>query len=325
MYMILFWQKLAEADGEYGRYSAHFAGSEVYTYFNVIASGASVSFDSDTYTELDEAVVTYAISTNYWDTSTYDYSMVFISGTTGATLQTNQISSSTGTSNYVFKDTDPSGAVYAAIVATPQLPAGSKGVWLNFDYAEYYKYSTFDGYVNDAETGLPITGANVTITQNDVFYSLDATDATGFYDSSGTNFISGTQLNFNVTAAGHEQYYANIIPASETSIRTNITLNATTITAYTGLGIGGVIRDGASDGTNITTGYGRPVSAATVTATNASDGLTCTTTSNIAGWYMFSNTNGCYLQQDHIYAINASKLRFTDSTIYNVQAHGALA
>jgi hypothetical protein len=313
---------LTEANGKYGLFSAHFDNSSVYAYFSVTGSGAVVTLDAEDYTTYDTMDATYIITPAYWDTSTYTYTMDYISGTTGATLASRAISSSTGTTTYTLQSTDPVGAIYVALIATPN--SGGNGVWMNFDYAEYHKYSTFDGYVLDAETGLPITGANVTFNQNDVAYILDSTPASGYYDTTGTAFASGTQTTVNVTASGYNQTYETFIPASETRIAKNITLVPTTITAYTGLGIGGVDRDGIFDGMNITSGYGRPIPSANAYLWNNTYSQNCTTTTNIAGWYSFSNSNSCNLIEGRLYTIQLQKLRYQNSTLYNVTAHGEL-
>ena len=311
-------QFLTAANGHYGQFSIHFANSSVYTYFSVIGSGASVSLDKSQYTVGDTMTATYVVTPSYWDTSTYDYTMKFISATDGSTLATNVIGSSSGTSTYTLKSTDTSGVVYAALVATPKTPAGSAGIWMNYAYATFMQYSTFIGYVNDAQAGTVIPGAVLTMNQSGSLYTT-TTGATGNYTTSGTSFVTGIPLQINTTATGYFPYNATITPASETTILLNISMNSTS-PSYTGEAVAGVIRDGIFGGQIITNGYGRPIPAATAYIKNTTFGQYCTNVSNVAGWYKFDETNGCMLTSGRLYNVWSSKAGFANSPNYTVVA-----
>ena len=311
-------QFLTAANGHYGQFSIHFANSSVYTYFSVIGNGASVSLDKSQYTVGDTMTATYTITPSYWQTSTYTYTMKFISATDGSTLATNVIQSSTGTSTYTLKATNTPGVVYAALIATPITPAQSAGVWMNYAYATFQQYSTFMGYANNAQNGTVISGAALTMTQSGITYST-TTGATGNYSTAGTQFVSGTPLQINATMAGYFPYNVTITPASVTTILMNISLNSTS-PVYTGEGIAGVIRDGIFSAGVITSGYGRPIQGATIYLVNASAGTSCTNVSTMTGWYQFDETNGCMLTKARPYNVWSQKIKFSNSPNYTVVA-----
>lgn len=311
-------QFFTEANNHYGLFSIHFANSSVYTYFSVIGNGASVSLDTSQYTVGDTMIATYSVTPSYWDTVTYDYTMKFISATDGSTLATNVIGSSSGTSTYTLKSTDTTGVVYAALIATPKTPAGSAGIWMNYAFATFMQYSAFIGYVNDAQAGTPISGAALTMNQSGILYSI-TTNAVGNYSTSGTSFVTGIPLQITTTATGYFPYNATITPVSETTIFLNISMNSTTPT-YTGLGIGGIVRDGIFGGQIITNGYGRPIPAATAYIKNTTFGQYCTNVSNVAGWYKFDETNGCMLTSGRLYNVWSSKAGFSNSPNYTAVA-----
>ena len=103
------------------------------------------------------------------------------------------------------------------------------------------------------------------------------------------------------------------------NIPLNFTLNSTTPT-YTGLGIGGVARDGILTGTTITSGYGRPIGGATCYLRNQTGGESCTNVTNTAAWYLFDEGNGCVLTSARLYDVWCSKLGYSNSPNYTVVA-----
>ena len=146
----------------YGRYYVTIPGSNSYSEeIWYIGSGATISFNQNTYSQQDVATMTYSISGAYWDTSTYSYSIDVISGTTGSTVHSQAITASSGTDTYTFTSTDPQGVYYAVVKATPN--AGGDAIWMNYDYATLSAYLTLTGYVNN-ETAMVLSGANVNIT-----------------------------------------------------------------------------------------------------------------------------------------------------------------
>ncbi len=298
----------------YGRYYVTIPSSGAYSdEIWYIGSGATVAFDKDTYSQGTLATMTYSISGAYWDTSTYAYSLDLISGTSGATVHTQSLSASSGTDTYTFTSTDPQGVYYAVVKATPN--AGGDPIWMNYDYATLNAYVTISGYVNGAETNAVLSGANVSMVQSSIV-SNSITIADGNYTATG--FYTGSQIVITVNASGYYQYSAQFTPMKN-SIALNFTLNSTTPT-YTGLGIGGVDRDGVLSGTTITKGYGRPIGGATDHAKNTTFGDYCTNVSNMAGWYKFDESNGCVLTSGRLYDVWSEKIGYSNSGNYTVVA-----
>ena len=189
---------------------------------------------------------------------------------------------------------------------------------MNYAYATFQQYSTFIGYVNDAQNGTVISGAALSMVQSGISYST-TTGATGNYSTAGTQFVSGVALQINTTKAGYFPYNVTITSASVTTILMNISLNSTS-PVYTGEGIAGVIRDGIFSNGIIIQGYGRPVPGATVYLVNASAGTSCTNVSTMTGWYQFDETNGCMLTKARPYNVWSQKIKFSNSPNYTVVA-----
>jgi protocatechuate 3,4-dioxygenase beta subunit len=201
---------------------------------------------------------------------------------------------------------------YAVLIRT----SGSNGDWMNFDYAELNSYISFEGYVNDQD-GNHLDGANVNISQNTVI-SDTTTIADGNYTAS-PGFYSGTSTLINVTKSGYTQYYASLIPMVAKTVPLNFTLVDSTPTS-TGLGIGGVARDGILTGSVITFGYGRPISDATVYLVNTSNGESYTKTTNNAGYYLCDEGASCFLTTKRPYDVWGEKARYDNSPNYTAVA-----
>lgn len=295
---------LFSANAPYGRYYAHLGNSyseEIW----YLGSGATISFDKDTYSGQDTATMTYSVLGAYWDTSTYSYTIDVVSGTTGATMQSTAISASSGTDTYTFTSTDPLGVYYTIVKATKL--SDSSVIWMNYDYAELSSYVTIQGYVNDAETGLPISGANINITQNSIINNL-TTIADGNY--SATNYLSGAPIAINATAPLHRQYTYTFTPLSAKTIDLNVSLVATT-PSVGGLGIGGVARDIA---------YGRPLPSVSVWVINASNAESYTKTTSMTGWYLCDEGATCFLTTGRLYDVWGEKVGYSNSPNYTVVA-----
>jgi len=304
---------LIASGAPYGRYQIKFADfySDEIAY---IANGASISFNADDYNQQDTATITYLIDGAYWDTSTYTYAMKIYSGNDWTVVSNQPITASSGTFTYQFTSSDQQGEYYAVIIAVPNV--GGDDIWMNYDYAALNAYASFHGYVNDAETTLPISGANVSFSQNATI-SNSITPADGNYTATG--FMSGAILTINVTAAGYFQYHVALTPLISGSKAINISLNSTS-PSFTGLGIGGVARDGSFDGTTITGGYGRPIEGATVTVKNTTNGQVYYTTTNNAGWYLCDEGDSCILTTKRPYDVWGEKIGYANSPNYTAVA-----
>jgi hypothetical protein len=288
------------------------------------STGGTIYFDRDVYSRGETANVTYEMTPDCWDQSTYTYHLLIIDGLTGERVYDATIPSGTsyrtGTFDYTFADDDNIGVYYAAIegvvTATP-----TTAHWFAADYAELSSYMSFYGYVNDGETETPIPGANVTISQyaNSVTYAYDSPD--GSYNSYGYNLRSGLNTVFNITASGYDQYYVSLITASARQKYLNFTLEKTP--TYAGIGIGGVAREGVLGVDNaVTYGYGAPIEGATVYVYNTTENETYTTTTNSAGWYLCDNGALCYLVNARPYIVQGNKSGYNPSPTYPVTVTG---
>ena len=297
------------------------------TYSNPItkqSTGGTIYFDRDTYNRGETANVTYEMTPDYWDQSTYTYHLLLIDGLTGervydATIPTGA-SYRTGFFDYTFADDDNIGVYYTVIegvvTATP-----TTAYWFAFDYAELSSYMSFYGYVNDGETETPIPGANVTISQyaNSVTYAYDSPD--GSYNTYGYNLQSGLNTVFNITASGYDQYYVSLTTASARQKYLNFTLEKTP--TYGGIAIGGVAREGVLGVDNaVTYGYGAPIEGATVYVYNTTMNETYTVETNTAGWYLCDNNALCYLVNARPYIVQGNKTGFNVSPTYPVTVTG---
>lgn len=309
-------QFITEAAENYGLYSVHFQDSGVYSYFTFTASGAVVAFDQEDYTAYDTATITYTVTPTYW-LEGHSYYIKIVSASTGETIDSTQITAASGSTTYTFQEDDTNGGYYAVVVATPT--GTSEDKWLATAFAQLTQYVALQGYVN-TELGTVIGGADVEAIQGSID-TVVTTDATGWYNMTG--FAQSVQLNLSATATGYNSYVANFIPLTPARLNINITLNSTTPT-YAGLGIGGIVRDGIMVDNVITSGYGRPIAGATVMVRNSTYGEWYNITTNIAGWYLCDNDATCYLANNRMYDVNASKTGYAASPIYNVTAAGTL-
>jgi hypothetical protein len=297
---------LIAAGAPYGKYGFRINGTYADEYIWYLGSGATISFDKDTYSGEDTATLTYSILGAYWDTSTYDYSIDVVSGTTGATLNVEAISASSGTSEYTFTTTDPLGVYYGIVKATKR--SDGSVIWMNYDYAELTSYVTTTGYVNDAETGLPISGANVNITQSSIINNL-TTIADGNY--SATYYQSGAPITINATAPLHRQYTFTFTPLIAKTYNINLSLvNLTPVVSP--IGIVGVVRD---------TAYGQPIPAAIVDGVNATAQVT-NTSIPITGFYRL---NSGTLLNESDYDVHGSKAGYSNSSTDSVNINGSVS
>ena len=296
-------------------------------YSNLItkeSAGGTITFDSDTYNRGETATLAYNIESEsaYWDLSTYSYSIAIYDGLTGLKVLDEAMPTHTGTTTYTFQTGDNLGLYYAAIVATANV--GGVQYWFAADVAELSAFLTFYGYVNAAETALPIQGAEVTIGQyatSTIYNGL--TDDTGYYTTLGVALQSGLSTTFNATAEGYSPYLVTAVTAGARQRQLNFTLNSTSPPTYSGIAIGGVAREGMIDNEGVVTnGYGDPISGATVYVYNTTTNETYTTTTNSAGWYLCDNGALCYLVNARPYIVQSNKSGYNPSPTYPVTVTG---
>ena len=290
----------------YGRYSVTIPGTGAYSEeIWYLGSGATISFDKSSYSGQDTATMTYSVLGGYWDTSTYSYTIDVVSGTTGATMHSTAISSSSGTDSYTFTSTDPLGVYYAIVKATKH--SDGSVIWMNYDYAELTSYVTIQGYINDAETGLPINNAHINITQSSIINNL-TTIADGNY--SATYYLSGAPITINATASLHRQYTYTFTPLIAKTIYLNISLINTT-PVVNQLGIGGIAHDSA---------YGQPLPSVLATGTNITNVLT--NTSTLTGYYLLGQWD---LLDKSYYNVSGSKAGYSNSSAGSVYVNSSIS
>jgi len=277
----------------YGYYVTTIAGSGKYSErIPYISYGASVAFGQSSYARGDIAVVTYAVdSGGYWDPVIYSYRLDTLD-VYGNVVDTQTVSTQSGTANVAFTPSDPLGVYYAVLIATPI--AGGSDIWMNFDSAELTGYLVLTGNVYDAESGLFIPVANISISQGSTIYNKD-TAVDGNY-TTNVAFMSGAAISINVTAAGYQQYLYNFTPLEAKTISLDFTLVSLTPTTV-GVSIGGVSRDSV---------YGRPIPSAQIVVANSTYSESHLTTTNAVGWYLIGN-----LANGRCYTVTATKTGYS--------------
>jgi hypothetical protein len=294
-----------------GLYAITIPGSGAYS--NQIwykSNGASVAWSSETYSMQDVgSIITIVAAGDYWDTSTYTYSLGVMDVYGGWHGTNTSITTQTATVTHSWNaDTDSPGVYYAVLTATSR----STGVSyiLGYDYTTLSSYVNFAGYVHNAETQTVISGANVSMTQDGTACNtLSAAD--GNYTCSG--FSTGAIWYVNATASGFRQYTFNATPLAAKGVPLNITMTPLSPVEI-GLAVGGVARD---------TVYGRPISGATITITNATRSESYVTTANSVGYYLLDETKGVFLTNNGWYQVVGSKLGYSNSTTYSLTVVGA--
>jgi hypothetical protein len=161
-----------------------------------------------------------------------------------------------------------------------------------------YVYVT-GGYVMD-ETGAILTGANVTVSQGSTNVSYTST-STGWGNTT-QYWLTGSTVTVSTNKSGYTNDIRSFIPYNAGSIILNLTLFSTT-PSYSGVAIGGVVRDDQ---------YGNPVVGATYHTLLGTD-TTCTT--NIAGVCINNN-----LVANALYNVSGSKTGYGNSSYYEVTA-----
>lgn len=286
---------IIDAGAPYGFYQVKI-GTTVSDTIAYIANGANINFDRDEYAVGDTATTSYLIDGEYWDSSTYDY-YIRIIDVYGTQISETAIASASGSTTYTWADDDTQGVYYAEIIGKPT--AGGDEVLYNYDYATLSASFTVTGYVHDAETTLPISGAFVNASQGDT-----AANTTSGFDGNYTvsGFITGSTFGMNTTATGYQGYWNNFTPLYNHRINLNVTLLSTS-PITTGITLGGVARD---------TTYGRPIPSVSVDIWNITDSQYWTATTNIVGFY-----NKTSVTENNVYNIEGMKTSYSNSTIYS--------
>jgi hypothetical protein len=273
------------------------------------SNGADVDWNADEYSVGDTGtVIYYVLEGGYWDTSLYSYK-VSILNSYYQFIQNTSLTASSGSVTYDWTEDNPEGVYHAWLIA--QNHDGYEYI-LGSDYAELVAFFGYGGYVNDCITTLPISGANVNVTQGMTAIYNGTSGFNGNY-STGPIFGTGNSVFFVVTDSGYNPYQYSFVPLSSGSkYDLNLTICPTAGSGDTGgISIGGVIRDAT---------IGRPIQGATVYLTNVSNSQQYTQTTNMAGGYICDVGTTCSLVSGRVYAVNASKVGYNTSIDYQVTA-----
>lgn len=291
----------------YGYYITTIEGTTAGDYSDVIpyiADGATVAFNYDSYSRGDTAIVTYSIdSGGYWDTTKYLY-RIDLMNLFGETVGTQSVTTQVGSKSFQFTESDPLGVYLAVLIAEPI--AGGGDIWMNFDTTDLTGYLVLEGYPNDAQTGLPIPVANISINQGSVAYNK-VTSVNGNYTTNAA-FYSGAVTQVNVTSPGYRQYTNAFTPLEGKTIHLNFTLVPDSPTV-SGIGIGGVMRDST---------YGRPIPSKNVTILNSTFSESYPVTGNSVGYYLADETDGIHFANGRCYTVIGSGAGYTNSPAYFV-------
>jgi hypothetical protein len=260
-----------------------------------IGSGASIQFDRNTYSTGDTATITYVITDGYWDTATYAYTIV-TQDIYGTIIDTQTVTTQTGTKSVAFSDTDVLGVYYTVLEATP---SGADAIWMNYDVADLNAYITYSGYVMNAESGAVLSGAHLNVSQGSSY--LPTTSAADGNWSSSNNWYANSAMRINTTATGYTQDIRTFTALSAKSIAINISLMPDPPTSV-GVTIGGIVRDDQ---------YGNPVTGATYHVGAH------TATTNIAGFARAGS-----LVHGTAYDVYSTKAGYADSPHYTRTALG---
>jgi len=296
------------ANPNYGLYSVHSPSSLIYSDpILYIGNGATISWDKTSYAVEETAQITYAVSSGaYWNTAIYDY-RIDVLDIYGTVINTYPVTIQSSTISHQWADDDNLGVYYAAIIARPKTgTTTADDIWMNAAITNVDAYLNINGYVFDAETENPITGALVNVTQGLDSY-LTTTVADGNYTATGLS--SGATVTINAGKSGYETYLHQFTPLRAGNLEINITLMPTN-PAHSGIALGGIARSPP---------YNRTINNALVTIQNASAPYgNYTVLTNSVGYYIKD-----YMPNNYWWNIWGSKTGFSNSSIYQKLVVGA--
>lgn len=289
-------------DAPYGAYYTSIHGTDQYSnHIFYLASGATVTFDRDTYAPEQTTTLTHSVTDGYW-ISGWSYKTAIMTAT-GAFVNNQSITTQSGSKTYSFKSTDPMGVYYGIVIATD---SSGKEYWMNYDYCELVEYVYLTGYVMDQD-GTILEGANVSVTQGTTTgYNISLTSG---YNLS-QEFETNAELTVDTSLTGYTSDSIFFTPLDSGTIPINITLISTNHT-YIGSAIGGVVRSSQ---------YNSTIPAATVYGINSTHGQTFTNITNIAGFYLLDEQADIILTNGRVYDLWGQKTGFTKVGNYTVVA-----
>lgn len=286
----------------YGLYVTTIPGSISYSdTIPYIGSGANIFFDKDQYAVGETATLSTLISDGYYDTAAYTYHVkiqdIFGTEVSDQPITFTSSSPHTGSVSYAWTDTDTNGVYYGMIYATRL--SDSEDILMNYDTCELTSSLYINGYVKDAQTTLPISGATVNVSQG-VTSDPVLSGVDGNYTSTLSTFSANALTTLAADMTGYDSYTTTFTPLSAGSIQINISLMPTTPT-HTGIALGGLV---------VSPPYNRTVDSATVVISNSGVG-SYTVTTNSAGFYIQD-----LMPNGTIWDIMSYKTGYSNSSIY---------
>ena len=266
----------------YGEYTAEFQGYPASaSNFWLISQGAAINWSQATYPQNVNALITYQISSSYYQTSTYTYSINIVN-TAGTTVQTYALNSATGTETPTLSSATYSpGVYYAELMATPI--AGGTATMMAYAPMQVTAYVYLSGYINNAQTSLPLPSAVVNVSQLGVTASVTS-GASGVYNVT-QNWLTGSAISVVTNLAGYTTDTETFTPLASANVNLNISLLSTS-PAYSNIAAGGILKDNQ---------YGNPIPSATVYYQNTSYSQIYSNTTNNAGYYYTPGLTHTYL------------------------------
>lgn len=290
-----------------GMYRVYFESSPlIYEDFWVISNGAVVETAKDDYIIGESTIVSVTILESYYDTNTYDYYLRMTDEYGEQIGSDHQIISATHVDSLHFSESDGGGARFITAVAKNK-STGEERI-IGYKVVTVLEYIGFYGVVYDGSSESPLEGATINITQSSPDLSVLGTSG---YDGNYTitGFIQGSPITITATATGYVPYEYTFNPFSYGLKNVDITL-VPVVTAHSGLGINGVIRD---------TVYGRPIGLSAVTISNATYGESYSDNANSVGYYQLDEDDGAVLTNLRWYDVVGSKLKYGSDAAF-VQA-----
>jgi len=265
----------------------------------VVNAKSIASWDRSTYSPGDTGILTYAIDNAYWSPSQYTYAaIIFDQSPTPIIMSTQTITTQTGSNSFTFDAAQYPVGYYFGYIKRTKIEVGSSAEYLGSATMQVAGIVHINGYVQDADTG-SLLDANISLIQ--LLLTNNQFAISGFYNTTGTSFLTSSPLSFNVTLSGYRQYTSAFTPATAKTYSINITLipDSPVLNGTTSMG-----------GRVLELPYNRPIQGATVYVTNSTFLESYTNVTNAYGYYRVDNlvsgrpydvysTKGGYVTSEH--------------------------
>jgi hypothetical protein len=263
-------------------------------YFVYKANGATVIFSKGTYSQGEVVIADTDISGAYWQPTVYTYRFDILD-IYGNVIDTDAVDSQTMRLAYASGDW-PAGDYYGLVTAVKR--SDSTEYTLGFDIFTIADYVDMAGYTMDGYANSLLSGTLVNESQSPAWFNTTASG--GLYNLSG--FVTGIEIGVNASHPGYTFSPYGWAPVTYGTYDVNLTLLPVFIpnnTAFVGL----VRVDWNKN----------PIDGATAYISNGS--WSSTTTTNLAGYYIFDN-----LAAGEVYTLSAYKMGYGNESTANSTA-----